>query len=81
MAAAVNLTPEQLSTRGRAGAYALHAQRDPRETTAAARAAFRRRFEPDDPDLSDAERERRTDAALKAYMTGLSLKASKARSA
>ena len=59
------------------GAYALHAKRDPRETTRAARGAFLDRFSRQvDPDgtLSPTERNRRAEAAKRAYMTGLALR-------
>jgi hypothetical protein len=39
------LTPAQRSLRSRLAAYSLHAKRDPKETTQAARAAFLTRFE------------------------------------
>src|SRR2546423_1154593 len=57
----MGLTPEQRSLRGRIGAYNLHAQRDPRETTAAARRTFLTRSERElDPGgtLPTIERER-----------------------
>jgi hypothetical protein len=63
------------------GAYALHAKRDPRETTHAARAALWTRYLDEvDPDrsLPEAERVRRADAARRAHMTGLALKRRKA---
>ena len=41
----MGLTAEQRSLRARIGAYSLHAQRDPHETTAAARKSFLARFE------------------------------------
>ncbi len=66
----------------RAAAHALHAQRDSRELTANARAAFLDRFERKvDPDrvLDPAERARRAEHARKAYFTGLALKSSRAR--
>ena len=45
------MTPVERSLRARMAAYSLHAQRDPRETTSAARAAFLDRFEREvDPD-------------------------------
>ncbi len=55
------LTPAQRSLRSRLAAYSLHAQRDSKETTQAARAAFLNRFEREvDPDgsLPPAERAR-----------------------
>ena len=77
------LTPAQRSLRSRLAAYSLHAKRDPKETTQAARAAFLTRFEREvDPDgsLPPAERARRAQAALKAHMTRLALASSRARS-
>ena len=58
--------PRDLALRGRIGAYRMHASRDPRETTAKARATFRNSFEKlVDPEsrLPAAERLRRADAA------------------
>jgi hypothetical protein len=78
----MELTPEQRSLRARIAAYALHASRDPRETTKPARDAFMARFERQvDPDgkLPEAERRRRVDAAKKAYFNSLALKSARAR--
>lgn len=61
------LTPGQRRLRARIGACALHAQG--KTSTIAAGAAFRARF----ADAADP------DAALRAYMTSLSLKASRAK--
>lgn len=77
------LTPAQRRIRGRIGAFALHAQHDPKETTRAARVARFRRYEDEvDPDrtLSPEERYRRAKAAERAYMTKLALRRSRARS-
>jgi hypothetical protein len=55
-------SPAERSLRARLAAYALHAQRDSRETSAPGRAAFLARFEREvDPDgtLDPAERQRR----------------------
>jgi len=63
--------------------YSLHAKRDPKETTQAARAAFLNRFEREvDPDgsLPPAERARRAQADLRAHMTRLALASSRPRS-
>ena len=76
------ITPHEASLRGRIGAYALHATHDPRETTSAARAAFLRSFEElVDPnrELSERERQRRAEAARRAYFTRLALASAKAR--
>jgi hypothetical protein len=78
----VSLTPEQRSIRARIGGYALRAARDPDEYTAAGRATFLRGFlEAQPADLPTAERQRRAEAALRARMTALSLKASQSRTA
>lgn len=72
-----HLTPAQRVALSRMGAYALHAKRDPKETTAAARAAFDRRFVVEaDPDgtLPEAERERIVKALRHKYFAGLALK-------
>lgn len=77
------MTPEQRSLRARMAAYSLHAQRDSRELTRAAREAFLGRFLDEvDPDrsLPEPERLRRAQAARKAYFTKLALKSSQARS-
>jgi hypothetical protein len=77
----VALTPEQRTTRARMAAYAMHARNDPKATTAAARRRFADRFRPPDCDaLGPSECERRARAALRAHMSGLALKSSKARS-
>lgn len=78
------MTPAERSLRARMAAYCLHAQRDPRETTQAARDSFMARFERQvDPDhlLPLAERQRRAEAAKKAYFLGLALKSARARRA
>lgn len=78
------MTPSERVLRARLAAYALHAKYDARETTAAARAAFLDRFERDvDPDgvLSAPERQRRAQAARKAYFTRLALRSAQARRA
>ncbi len=76
------MTPEERTLRARMAAYTLHAKRDARETTAAARAAFLDRFDRMvDPEgtLPAAERQRRAAAARKAYFTGLALRSAQAR--
>ena len=77
-----SMTPSERVLRARIGAYALHAKRDPRETTAAARHAFLSKFETEvDPEgiLPSAERQRRAEAARKAHFTRLALKSAQAR--
>src|SRR4051794_39206663 len=77
------LSPSQRSLRARIAAYSLHASRDPRETTAKARAAFLATFEAQvDPDgvLPKAERLRRAESARKAYFARLALKRSRSQS-
>ncbi len=67
---------------GRIGAHSLHARYDPRETTAAARAAFLDRFEREaDPDgtLTPTERARRAHHLRKAYFARLALRSAQAR--
>lgn len=68
---------------GRIGALRQQATHDTRETTAAARAAFLARFEPDDPDgsLTEAERERRTRAARREYFARMAYASAKSRGA
>ena len=77
-----SLRPAERVLRARIGAYALHAQRDARETTSAARAKFLGRFEREvDPDstLTTEERARRATAARRAYFARLALRSSRAR--
>jgi hypothetical protein len=72
------------SLRARLAAYAMHAQRDSRQTSAPGRAAFLARFEREvDPDstLDPEERQRRAAQARSAYFTRLSLRAVQARKA
>ena len=72
------------SLRARLAAYALHAQHDPRETTANGRAAFLARFDREvDPEgrLEADERRRRAEQARRAYFTRLALASAKARRA
>jgi len=80
-----SLTPSERVMRARMAAYTLHARRDPRETTKAARRAFNQRFLDEvDPERSLPERERlrRADAARRAYFTRLAyLSARKRRGA
>jgi len=60
----------------------MHAQNDPRETSARGRQAFMNSFyDKVDPDrlLPEAERERRAEQARKAYFAGLAFKSAKAR--
>jgi len=76
------ISPQEMALRGRIGAFSLHATHDPRQTTAAARAAFLARFERQvDPDgvLLPKERARRAEAAKKAHFTRLALKSAQAR--
>jgi hypothetical protein len=77
-----SLTPEQRTLRARMGAHALHAKRDPRETTRAAREASQGRFEREvDPDgtLPEAERMRRADHARRLHFTRMAYLSAKAR--
>ena len=74
------MTPTERTLRGRVGAYALHVQRDAKETTAKARATFLQRFEVEvDPEgvLAPDERHRRAQAARKCYFAKLGLLAAK----
>jgi hypothetical protein len=70
------------SLRGRAGAFALHAKYDPRETTAKARATFLARFEREvDPEglLPAEERLHLAAYARRSYFTRLALRSATAR--
>jgi L-alanine-DL-glutamate epimerase-like enolase superfamily enzyme len=76
------LSAGERKLRGRLGAYELHAQRDPSETTRAAREKFAERFYlAVDPhgELEPAERERRAAALRRAYYTRLALQSAAAR--
>lgn len=76
------LTPSQRSLRARIGAYALHAARDARETTAKVRAALTAKFERQvDPTvvLPPEERRRRAESARRAHMARLALRSSQSR--
>ncbi len=66
--------------RARIGAYSLHAQRDPRETTKAARSTFLAKFLAEIPtDLPEGERLRRAASARRAYFSKLALKSVRSR--
>jgi len=73
----------QRSLQGRIGAFVTHSRHDPRETTAAARAAFLSRFLDEvDPEreLPEPERLRRAGMARRAYFARLAWRSSAARS-
>lgn len=76
------LTPAERFLRARIGAYAMHARNDARQTTAAARLAFLRRFEREvDPHrrLAAPERQRRAEAARRAYFSRLAYQSARRR--
>lgn len=76
------LSPTEAHLRARIGAYALHASRDPRETTRKARETFLARFLDEvDPErvLPEAERLRRAECARKAHFAKLALASARAR--
>lgn len=78
------LTPSERTMRARMAAHTLHAKHDPKETSAAGRAAFLASFETQvDPEgvLPPDERARRAEQLFKAHMTRLSFKAAQARRA
>jgi hypothetical protein len=80
VAASVSLSPSERSQRARIAAYSMHAQHDPKETTAKAREAFRAQFYEGIPeDLPQAERDRRAEAAFKEHMARLAFLSAKAR--
>jgi hypothetical protein len=77
-----SISPAERSLRARLAAYALHSQRDPRETTAKARAAFLAKFEREaDPKgvLPLEERRRRAESLRRAHFARLALGSVKAR--
>ena len=75
----MSLDHRDASLRGRIGGYTKAAKHPADELTTAARRGFMARFEPQDPDLDQAERQRRAQAALKAHMAKLAYLSSKAR--
>lgn len=83
----VPLTPEQRVLRARIAAHTRWANEDAvgrRANAERARAGFDRRFlDQVDPNrvLPEAERQRRAESAMRAYMARLALKSSKARAA
>lgn len=82
MPEADRLSPHERVLRARLAAHAMHASHDTRVVSKPGRDAFLARFESEvDPDgvLDPAERKRRAGHALKAHMTGLQLKAVRAR--
>ena len=60
-----------MSLRGKIGGYAKAARYSPDELTGAARRGFMARFEPQEQGLSQEERQRRAQAALRAHMAKL----------
>jgi len=77
-----SISPAERSLRARLAAYALHGQRDPREITAKARAAFLAKFEQQaDPEgvLPLEERRRRAESLRRAHFARLALASVKAR--
>jgi hypothetical protein len=70
------------SLRAKLAAHTLHATRDPRAATAAARSGFLKKFERQaDPGgtLPEAERARRAEHLLRAHMARLALASARAR--
>jgi len=79
----MGLSPQARKLRARQGAYAQHAKYDTRETTAAARLAFRESFaakvRAEHPELGEPEVQRRADAARRAWYSGIALKSAVVR--
>ena len=73
------LDSHDAALRGRIGGFSKAAKHPADTLTTAARRGFMARFEPQDPDLDQAERQRRAQAALKAHMAKLAYLSSKAR--
>ena len=63
---------KDMALRGRIGGFVRASRYSPEELTGPARRGFMARFEPQEPGLSQEERERRTQAALRAHMAKLS---------
>jgi hypothetical protein len=68
-----------MALRGKVGGFARAARYSGDELTKEARAGFLKRFEPQEPNLSPEERQRRTEAALRAHMAKLARKSAIAR--
>jgi hypothetical protein len=78
------MSPAERRLRGRAGAFAMLARNDPRETSRAGRdAAWARFLDQVDPDrqLPEGERDRRAEAARRSHMASIALKSVQARAA
>ncbi len=78
------MTTAEARSRGKIGAFRLHATHDPLETTQKGRRAFLAKFEREvDPDgvLDPRERARRAEHARKAYFFRLALASAHARGA
>jgi hypothetical protein len=78
----IELDSDEMARRGRLGALKLHATHDPKETTKAARAAFRSKFEREvDPHgvLPEAERQRRAEYARREFYTRMAHKSAEVR--
>ncbi len=73
------LDPGRASAIGRIGGYAKAAKYPAHKLTAAARKGFMARFQPGDPSLDEAERQRRAQAALKAHMAWLAYRSAEVR--
>ena len=73
------LDPHDMGARGRIGGYSRAAKYGADELTGAARSGFMARFTPTDPGLSESERQRRAECALKAYMAQLARRSAIAR--
>jgi len=65
------LDSKDMAARGKIGGYTKAAKYSPQELTGPARRGFMARFEPQDPSLSEEERQRRARANLKAHMSRL----------
>ena len=62
---------KDMALRGRIGGFARAAKYSRDELTSSARRGFMARFEPQDPLLSEEERQRRAQASLRAHMAKL----------
>jgi hypothetical protein len=60
-----------MAARGRVGGFVRASRYPAAELTGPAREGFLKRFEPPETGLSEEERQRRTEAALKAHMAKL----------
>jgi len=75
----MSISSRDMSLRGRIGGFVRASRYSPEELTGPARSGFMKRFEPQDLSLSEEERQRRANCALRAHMAKLARKSAIAR--